>query len=342
MKKIVVRKLFGRFDYDIALSNAGVTILTGPNGFGKSTILLCIRAMAEGDINFFQNLNFEEIKIVTENNKNNITINKVEGDICIEGRNLFEFLKADDEKNLIAPVEIKMLDRKKKEKVAQLWKIYQELHLNKALDNPPDFIIKDGRDVNYAAHYRLEFLNRRQSWFQRVHQSVGELFYISEQRLIRPAEGDGWRKSGGEAPIIREEEEIPGKLKSEMSRVAERYSNVANRLDSTFPQRLFAERNGITRQEFNEKMAVMQDKVEKLKKYDISDIGELEDIQFREEDSRVLKVYFEDFEKKYQQYEILIHKLDMFTDMVNARFLFKEVYRKKKGCRWLTVIRRRN
>ena len=76
-----------------------------------------------------------------------------------------------------------------------------------------------------------------------------------------------------------------------MSRVAERYSNVANRLDSTFPQRLFAESNGITRQEFNDRMTVMQDNMEKLKKYDISDIGELEDIQFKEEDSRALKVY---------------------------------------------------
>lgn len=74
MKKIVIRKLFGRFDYDISLSKTGMTILTGPNGFGKSTILLCVRAMAEGNINFFQKLNFKEIKVITENRKNNITI----------------------------------------------------------------------------------------------------------------------------------------------------------------------------------------------------------------------------------------------------------------------------
>ena len=326
MKKIVIRKLFGRFDYDITLSNTGVTILTGPNGFGKSTILRCIRAMAEGDIRFFQKLNFETIEIVTENKKSSITINKNQGNLCINGKELSEFLKSDDEKNDILPldIEIRKSDRKSLGSDAFLLKAYQILHSNRSSATPPDFVIRGEGDNNYTLHYRLELPDTRPSLFQVMHQSVGELFYISEQRLIRPAEGDQWRKSGGEAPIIREEEEIPEKLKSEMSRVAERYSNVANRLDSTFPQRLFAESNGITHQEFNDRMTAMQYNMEKLKKYDISDIGELEDIQFKEEDSRALKVYFEDFEKKYQQYETLIHKLDMFTDMINARFLFKK------------------
>lgn len=324
MKKIVIRKLFGRFDYDIRLSDTGVTILTGPNGFGKSTILLCIRAMAEGDISFFQKLNFETIKIVTENKKNNITINKDKGNLCINEKELSEFLKSDDEKNVIVPVEVVRPDRKRRGSEAFLWQAYQILHSNKNADTPPDYVVRNEQDHDYTIHFRFELPDTRPSLFQAMHQSVGALFYISEQRLIRPAEGDQWRKSGGEAPIIWEEEEIPEKLKFEMSRVAERYSNVANRLDSTFPQRLFAESNGITRQEFNDRMTVMQDNMEKLKKYDISDIGELEDIQFKEEDSRALKVYFEDFEKKYQQYETLIHKLDMFTDMINARFLFKK------------------
>lgn len=283
MKKIVIRKLFGRFDYTIRLSDTGITILTGPNGFGKSTILRCIRAIADGDVGYFQKLDFEKIRIIAQNKKNNLTLNKDQGSLCVNGKKVPESLES---------------------------------------DNKPDLIIEGKWDVR-VLHY-MKQMNARAPMFYEMRQCVGELFYISEQRLIRPAEGERWRKSGGEAPIIREEEEIPGKLKYEMSRVAERYSNVANRLDSTFPQRLFAERNGITRQEFNDKMTIMQDKVEKLKKYDISDIGELEDIQFKEEDSRALKVYFEDFEKKYQQYETLIRKLDMFTDMINARFLFKK------------------
>ena len=38
MMQFKVEKLFGRFNYDMQLNKEGLTILTGPNGFGKSTI----------------------------------------------------------------------------------------------------------------------------------------------------------------------------------------------------------------------------------------------------------------------------------------------------------------
>ena len=39
IKSIQLHKLFGRFNYNISMKSGGVTIITGPNGFGKSTIL---------------------------------------------------------------------------------------------------------------------------------------------------------------------------------------------------------------------------------------------------------------------------------------------------------------
>ena len=59
-------------------------------------------------------LNFETIEIVTENKKSSITINKNQGNLCINGKELSEFLKFDDEKNDILPldIEIRKSDRK--------------------------------------------------------------------------------------------------------------------------------------------------------------------------------------------------------------------------------------
>lgn len=48
-----------------------------------------------------------------------------------------------------------------------------------------------------------------------------------------------------------------------------------------------------------------------------------------------MKVYFEDFEKKFKPYEGLIEKLDMFTEMVNRKFLFKQIEVSEKGLRVL-------
>ena len=61
--KIQFKGLFGRFDYTIEFKEDGLTIITGPNGFGKSTILNCIYQLnkeVEG-ILYFLNLDFEEI-----------------------------------------------------------------------------------------------------------------------------------------------------------------------------------------------------------------------------------------------------------------------------------------
>lgn len=97
--------------------------------------------------------------------------------------------------------------------------------------------------------------------------------------------------------------EIPEQLRERMTQTASAYSNISNELDSTFPQRLFAQKEGISHQDFNTALASMQTKVKKLKEYGISNIGKLDDMQFKENDARALKVYFSDFEKKYLQYE---------------------------------------
>lgn len=55
MKSIHYKGLYGRFNYDIDFCKDGLTILTGPNGFGKTTILRTIEAFSKGEegIDFF-------------------------------------------------------------------------------------------------------------------------------------------------------------------------------------------------------------------------------------------------------------------------------------------------
>ncbi len=62
IKSIVIKGLFGLFNYDIELSN-NVLILTGANGVGKTQILNIIYNLFEGDFIFFNDLVFEEITI---------------------------------------------------------------------------------------------------------------------------------------------------------------------------------------------------------------------------------------------------------------------------------------
>lgn len=67
MKRITslkIEKLFGTFDYEIDFEKTdGFTILTAPNGFGKSTVLKIIRAAAVGNFCYFAGLVFDRIEM---------------------------------------------------------------------------------------------------------------------------------------------------------------------------------------------------------------------------------------------------------------------------------------
>jgi len=67
LQSITIIKLFGQFDYNIVFNqDAGITILTGPNGYGKTTILNIIFQLFDnrnGRFEYLSKLNFESITI---------------------------------------------------------------------------------------------------------------------------------------------------------------------------------------------------------------------------------------------------------------------------------------
>ncbi len=299
MKGIHVKGLFGRFDYDIQLAEGSTTILTGPNGFGKSTILQCIYAVANSDLEFFLKLDFKEIEILMLDEEENLQIVKCQDNLVINGQEI----SAHD---IIALKKNRMRDHPVYIMEGTSGKISEKIVRR----------VDTGEEIVSQTIYSMC-------------QKIGEIRFIKEQRLIREDDQLSIRqRNRWEEPrrrVVQIVDQIPLELMSQIRKASQEYSKVANDLDSTFPQRLFNERNKISEEQFNQKLAVMQKKMEKLQKYGISNIGKLGAVQFNEEDARALKVYFEDFDEKYKSYESLIKKLDMFTEIVNRKFLFKKM-----------------
>jgi predicted ATP-binding protein involved in virulence len=68
IKSLIIEKLFGRFNYELQTKVGGVTIITGPNGYGKSTILQIIDAISNKKVRLFFNLEFQSIECIFSNN----------------------------------------------------------------------------------------------------------------------------------------------------------------------------------------------------------------------------------------------------------------------------------
>lgn len=294
MVAIIIKGLFGRFEYDIKLAEERITILTGPNGYGKSTIIRSIKALRDSDIDFFAELEFDSLEIVKENAEDNLLIEKKEDKL------IFNHKITIDKESMI------------------LWRKGRFRRETHGLNT---YLTDEGKvNLTYKNHGVVL------QWMQ---QAVGKVECIDEQRLIRVDERRMTRRSEDgrviDRRVVNVVEEIPAKLMLEMQRVANEYSRVANELDSTYPERLFEQKEDIQKEEFEKNLVSMQEKVEKLNKYGISNISKLRHVEFQAEYAKALKVYFDDFDRKYHEYEDLIDKLDLFTDMINRRFKFKQV-----------------
>lgn len=302
LSKIVFQKLFGIFDYQIEFKEGGVTIITGPNGFGKSTILKSIDAFYSLDVMFFSRLDYEKIEFFSNIDDKPISIEKKDQEVIING---FVINVNDLQDQIIRRFrrpyyyridESKWIDRRTDEIVTND-DIIQSYIQNSYIDEEIEI-------------QNTEFLKLR----EKAKNYSGETKFIREQRLLRE------RNQGrNEIQTVNVIDELPEQFKKKINMVSSIYSSEANKLDSSYPNRLFETQKGITKKEYTNYLKYMNEKFEKLNKYNISDIKILgKQVKFLEEHSKALKVYFSDFEKKYKVFEELIEQLELFTEIINS------------------------
>ncbi len=329
MISLKIKKLFGRFDYDVILKSEGLTILTGPNGYGKSTILKCIDALGKEMIGimFFFALDFKSLVVELEDNSvveikktgDNLTINGIR----VQGKTFKENVANRLERR---PYMRKIsddtwLDMRRGERIN-----YNDFLARCYIDDISDI---DTIDMDNGIIKKIipEMKN--------IKNSLGDIYFIKEQRLIREV-----RRQREEQEVLNVIEELPDKFKTLMGQVMSNYSTVANRLDSTYPHRLFLNEDAISEIEYHEKVETMNKRFEKINKYDLSTMQNLGNVLFKDEHAKALKIYFDDFDIKYKEYDDFINKLDMYTDIINDRLSFKEIkISRKEG---ISVIDKEN
>lgn len=73
LKKIEINELFWRYTYHIDLtSDCGIKMITGPNGYGKSTIIRMLSNLYTGNIHYFFEVPFSSLKLTFANTTNSL------------------------------------------------------------------------------------------------------------------------------------------------------------------------------------------------------------------------------------------------------------------------------
>ena len=315
IRNIQIDNLFGRFNYNISTKIEGITIITGPNGFGKSTILRIINALSKGSIDYFMRLDFSSLQISFDNDQK-IIIKKGEKGILIDDLKLpffneerQEYTRFIQRRPWLQKTPGGFIDRRTDEYFTEDEYFYR-------------MFLEDDRYYehygNKSEHQAMIKLRRK---IDQIKDWCGEVRFISDQRLIRTVS-----RRSEEPQVIEVIRELPQRLKTQISKVSEEYSRVSNTLDSSYPKRLFAAKDGIKDQaEYQARLDEANEKFEKLNMYDLVDMSIIDEKNYNPTYSTALKIYFDDFAEKYKVFQNLVSKLDLFTKIINSRLTFKHI-----------------
>ena len=337
LESITIKKLFGLFDYHIKFDTVeNITILTGPNGYGKTTILNVIYHFFNQQFFYFQKLNFEliifdftgakRIEVTKKENKKSkdklfFWENSEEIEIIDININLFEndkkktsFVYDKEQRRQIAR-ELRDFLPIKKIAAEDLWyRIEESFVFDKILnDNKrqlPDKVLSIiKKQITEKNNPVINFLNN------------SNVYLIKEQRLLRRVFG----KNKEENTFLNTIELYAEELKKLIEEKQLEAYQITQKLDSTFPKRLIEATTVIDKTTFKDRFTKLKEKQSKLQQFGIA-VNAQEVTDYNAESAKVLSVYLNDSEEKLKIYDDLLDKIELFVNIINQKdFAFKSI-----------------
>lgn len=340
LKSIKITKLFGRFDYTLNFSDEGIMIITGPNGYGKSTILRMIDDFCNNGMEKVLNYSFKTF--VLTGKQNSITIKKNEKTFKI---NEYSFNYPDknlDRRRGLLHYMRRMgydeyIDMRTEEKIRLISPPHRNIYDGMSMEDRFYFLISD--TMEYTAS-KAKFkqitadLKKAIEQINKIKEEIGKVRFIQEQRLIEKREipEDERSYNQSKTEYITVISENSDKLKSELAEIMKAHSSLSSDLDSTYIKRLFDADNAdkYNLDEMRADLQELQNKQEKLQKYGLAEIKNVSYISTLEEAkldrfSTELSIYLEDANAKYNVFESIINKLDLYEEIVNNKLAFKKM-----------------
>jgi energy-coupling factor transporter ATP-binding protein EcfA2 len=343
---VSVRGLFGVFDHDVPLQSAErVTIIYGPNGFGKTVILRMILGLIEGKAAIFEHTPFREFAVTLDDGSSRIIRRFADEDPqSKKPRVLLEFWHQDKmgkESPVTARQAVEVpqkILRAVDSRVPGPWKLSgsswvdavgRSLSLEEILDRFPE--AAEALPRKYLPGLTFDVSQELEAYFVKTNRLDAEATTRSQPGLIDTYYTGFGREHAPEPPLPRVKhysDDIVQRIRS----VLADYARHSQERDRTFPERLVRlVRDGyrkLPEREILNRMAELEKKRRRLISLGLlAQEGGLRDLT--EEDVRrapeALTIYVGDIEEKLNVFDDLARRIGALMDIVNARFKYKHL-----------------
>ncbi len=337
LQRIEVDKLFGIYDHHIDL-NLGdrVTLLHGPNGVGKTTVLRMIDGLLRYNFAHLRRVPFARLRLRFQDGSAIELLTHHGGHPSHESGQLS--LTRGDAPPRTSSVSLGLSEA---ESVAAGVK-YLQPH-----GSVPDVWIdaRNGEILSAAdvlSDYgglppgRKNRSTEKIAWLTGFLESAST-YLIEAQRLVRtpwdlkPPRGFRSRRFPRSFSFTSRVEECSLHFQKRLSDTMARYGRKAQTLDQTFPQRLISATEELAQPELQTRMATLDKKTAELKSLGILDetpAHPFDSDSLRDMDptqTRVMTLYVQDSERKLEALEDLARRVGLLLNHVNKKFQNKQL-----------------
>lgn len=334
LESIKIKKLFGLFDYHITLDTSeNITILTGPNGYGKTTILNIIYHFFNQQFSYFQKLNFESISFEFSESKRMELTKKEKKAILTNNTAIFPRVYTDihinffdSEKKIgtfIYDSELRELIANELKNFFSLRQIEEDLWINTRTNEKISLNNFLNLYKEQLPEHFISLIKKKQSEEKNnpiiIFLNSLNIYLIKEQRLLHKIFG----RDKEEDTFLNTIELYAEELKKLIEEKQLEAYQITQKLDSSFPKRLIETKTVIDEATFKKRFAKLKDKQSKLQQFGITTV-EQEIPDYNTESAKVLSVYLNDSEEKLSVYDDLLTKIDLFVSIISQKdFAFK-------------------
>lgn len=342
LKNIKIAGLFGMYDYNLQFAeDSHYMILTSPNGYGKTTILNIINALAKSDLYYFYWLNFRTITLSFADGAILVVdsvdvVPKVEGgeerpDVPAENSREVSFIWIDT----LGGQSRFVINEKLINKAVRSIGYYEGRHVSGIYPFSKEF-----REFVRRNPKMLDLMAREQNnnaFFLQV-KSINTVF-IEAQRIFNanlPSEqrNNSIHTERSTSLPNYTIDEVADRIKLILRRARYQYLEYTQDKSNQLIYRLLSDNyDKLTRDEYQSVRRELLDKTQELKEYGLIDEADIP--EYEEAHAKELSAHIQETKEKFSRLDDVYTKVKLFSDLISKKhFTAKTIsFSREKGLR---------